>query len=79
MIILATIQPASASALVTTIAGVDTIMMVNVGTYLINSLGEKYIYSDRFVMQWIKTGGWKTLVGKVSAWTGNEENEEGNG
>lgn len=73
VILLAAIRPEASSALVTTITGVDTIMMINVGTYLINSLGEKYIYSDRFVMSWLKDGAWKSLIGMVDKEKNNEE------
>ena len=41
-------------------------MLVNEGTYLINSLGEKYIYSDRFIFKWLSAGGFKTLIGRVA-------------
>ena len=72
VIILATIQPSAAEALVSTIAGIDTIMLVNEGTYLVNSLGEKWIYSDKFVFKWLDKGGFKHLINKVV----NEEVEE---
>jgi hypothetical protein len=67
VLILSAIQPSIAPAMSQTIAGVDTIMMLNVGTYLINSVGEKYIYSDRFVLSWLKGNGWKNLIGKVNS------------
>lgn len=78
VVILSAVQPSAASALVTTITGVDTIMMVNVGTYLINSLGEKYIYSDRFVLSWLKEGGWKSFINRVAN-VKEEEKEDSNG
>ena len=37
-------------------------MLVNEGTYLINSLGEKYIFSDRFILRWIDKGGFKNII-----------------
>lgn len=71
--------PEAANALVSTIAGIDTIMMANVSTYLINSLGEKIIYSDRFAMKWLDKGGFKHVLGKItnrSASTEEEGDEE---
>lgn len=76
VIILSAVVPTAAEALVSTIPGVDTIMLVNEGTYLVNSLGEKYIYSDKFVLNWIDKGGFKTLINKLSSHvedTGDEE------
>ena len=72
VIILATIQTSAAEALVSTIAGIDTIMLVNEGTYLVNSLGEKWIYSDKFVFKWLDKDGFKHLINKVI----NEKVEE---
>lgn len=77
------IQPSSAEALASTISGLDTIMLVNEGTYLVNSLGEKWIYSDRFVMSWIKNGGFNSLLSRISKKQkvptdeGDEPEEEG--
>lgn len=62
VVISATIQPASAQALASTLYMLDWIMVVNEGTYLINSLGEKIIYSDRFVLRWLDKGGFTSLV-----------------
>jgi len=59
------IRPEAAEALASTLYNLDWIMLVNEGTYLINSLGEKYIYSDRFIFKWLETGGFKQLVGRV--------------
>lgn len=70
--------PEVSSSIASTLGGIDTIMMINVGTYLVNSLGEKYIYSDRFVLSWIKTGGWKALATKITN-TVNECSEEEGG
>lgn len=67
VIILAAIVPQAAEALTATIPGIDTIMLVNEGTYLVNSLGEKYIYSDRMVFKWIEKGGFKSLISKLTS------------
>lgn len=75
VIIAAAIVPSTAEALVSTISGMDTIMLFNEGTYLINSLGEKIIYSDRFVLKWLDKGGFKSLLSKIMSRT--EEEEEG--
>lgn len=76
VLIVSAIQPSVAEAIVSTITGVDTIMLVNEGTYLVNSLGEKYIYSDRFVMSWIKKGGFNSLVSKfVSNDSSNKDDD----
>jgi len=56
-----------ADALVSTITGVDTIMLVNVSTYMVNSLGEKYIYSDKFLYKWLDKGGINSLIGKLTS------------
>ncbi len=74
VVVVSAIQPSAAEALASTIAGVDTIMLVNEGTYLINSLGEKYIYSDRFVLSWIRKGGFTNLISKAIS---SEEPKEG--
>ena len=82
VLIASVIQPAVAEAAASTIAGMDTIMLVNEGTYLINSLGEKYIYSDRFVMTWLKKGGFNSLISKFinsSSETKDEEGDDSNG
>ena len=76
VIIAAALVPSAAEALVSTIPGMDTIMLVNEGTYLINSLGEKIIYSDRFVLKWLDKGGFKSLLSKIVSRT-EEEEEEG--
>ena len=74
--ILSTIRPEAAGAIMASVAGVDQIMIINEGTYLINSLGEKYIYSDKFVMRWFKDGAWKTLLNKAAGIGKSEETEE---
>lgn len=75
VIIAAALVPSAAEALVSTIAGIDTIMLVNEGTYLVNSLGEKYLYSDRFILKWLDKGGFKSLIGKLAS-RGEEGDEE---
>ncbi len=67
--------PSAADALASTLYNLDWIMLVNMGTYLINSLGEKYIYSDRFVFKWLETGGFKQLIDRVSTHS-NQRDEE---
>jgi hypothetical protein len=59
VLIVSAIEPNAADALASTLVNLDWIMMINEGTYLINSLGEKYIYRDRFVFKWLQTGGFK--------------------
>ena len=76
VIILAAIVPQAAEALAATIPGIDTIMLVNEGTYLVNSLGEKYIYSDRAVLKWIDKGGFNSLISKITSKSQEEEGEE---
>lgn len=77
VIILGAIVPSAANSLVSTIPGLDTIMLVNVSTYMVNSLGEKYIYSNRFLLKWLDKGGFKSLLGKVTE--SYEEGDEDNG
>ena len=60
--------PEAAEALASTLYNLDWIMLVNEGTYLINSLGEKYIYSDRFIFKWLETGGFKQMISRVGAY-----------
>lgn len=59
--------PEAAEAMASTLYNLDWIMLVNEGTYLINSLGEKYIYSDRFIFKWLETGGFKQLISRAGA------------
>jgi len=68
--------PSTAEALASTIPGIDTIMLVNEGTYLVNSLGEKLIYSDRFVLKWLDKGGFKNLIGNLISNSNKEDGEE---
>ena len=74
-LIAATIAPEAAEAMASTLYNLDWIMLVNEGTYLINSLGEKYIYSDRFIFKWLSTGGFKSLINHVAE-KNKKHNEE---
>ena len=69
------IQPDAAEALASTLYNLDWIMLVNEGTYLINSLGEKYIYSDRFIFKWLSTGGFKQMMSRVASINKKQEEE----
>ena len=69
------IRPEASASLASTLVNLDWIMLVNEGTYLINSLGEKYIYSDRFVFKWLEKGGFKALLARVSAINEKKANE----
>ena len=60
------IRPEAAEAFASTLINLDWIMLVNEGTYLINSLGEKYIFSDRFILRWLDKGGFKSMISKIS-------------
>lgn len=74
------VSPDSATAIVSTVGTLDTIMIINEGTYLVNSLGEKYIYSDRFVISAFNKGWFKTIFKGItdkSADDGPIDNEEG--
>ena len=75
VLIVSAIQPSVAEAVASTITGVDTIMLVNEGTYLVNSLGEKIIYSDKFVLSWLKKGGFNSLVSRLTK-KDKEESED---
>lgn len=66
VLVASVMEPASAEALASTLVNLDWIMLVNEGTYLINSLGEKYIYSDRFILKWLDKGGFKTIMSRIS-------------
>ena len=74
-LIASVIAPSAAEALASTLYNLDWIMLVNEGTYLINSLGEKYIYSDRFIFKWLETGGFKQLMNRVSSYSKKRETE----
>lgn len=60
------IRPEAAEAFASTLINLDWIMLVNEGTYLINSLGEKYIFSDRFILRWLDRGGFKNVISKIA-------------
>ncbi len=68
------IRPEAAEAVASTLYNLDWIMLVNEGTYLINSLGEKYLYSDRFIMKWLDKGGIKAMLARFAL---KKEEEEG--
>lgn len=65
VLIVSVIQPSVAPSIAETIVGLDTIMMINVGTYLVNSLGEKVIYSDKFVLSWLNKKGFMSLFSRL--------------
>ena len=65
VLVAATFTPNAAEALASTLINLDWIMLVNEGTYLINSLGEKYIFSDKFILRWIDKGGFKSMMGRI--------------
>lgn len=67
--------PEAAEAMASTLYNLDWIMLVNEGTYLINSLGEKYIYSDRFIFKWLETGGFKQMMSRVGAYNKKRDEE----
>ena len=75
VLIASVIRPSVAEHIAASITGIDTIMLVNEGTYLVNSLGEKYIYSDRFVLSWIKGGGFKNIISSLGKSSDDEETE----
>lgn len=66
VLIASSVQPTAAAALASTLINLDWIMLVNEGTYLINSLGEKYIFSDRFILRWLDKGGFKNMITRIS-------------
>ena len=66
VLIAATFRPSAAVALASTLQNLDWIMLVNEGTYLINSLGEKYIFSDKFILRWIDKGWFKNVITKLT-------------
>lgn len=66
VLIASVIEPAAAEALASTLINLDWIMLVNEGTYLINSIGEKYIYSDRYILRWLDKGGFKSMVSRIN-------------
>ena len=78
-LIAAALVPASAEALATTIGTLDTIMMINMGTYLCNSLGEKWLYSDRYILRAFDKGWFRTLFNKIKPFEQDEEGDEEDG
>lgn len=85
VLIVAALVPQSAEAIVSTIGTLDTIMIINEGTYLVNSLGEKYIFSDRFVLAAFNKGWFKTIFKHIKEENSDEgsdydeEEDEGDG
>ena len=82
------IRPEAAESFAAMIINLDWIMLVNEGTYLINSLGEKYLYSDKYILRWLDKGGFRAMMGKISLFstkkhasanTSEEEEDEENG
>lgn len=65
VLIASAFEPVAAEALASTLINLDWIMLVNEGTYLINSLGEKYIFSDKFILRWIDKGGFKNMMARI--------------
>ena len=76
VLIASVIEPDAAEALASTLVNLDWIMLVNEGTYLINSLGEKYIYSDRFILKWLDKGGFKNMMSRINFFKKNEQEED---
>lgn len=74
-LIVAALVPESAEAVASTLYNLDWIMLVNEGTYLINSLGEKYLYSDRFIFKWLEGGGFKQMMGRVGSMVKQHKDE----
>lgn len=75
VLILSAIVPSVADEAVTSLGALDTIMLVNEGTYLVNSLGEKYIYSDRFVLTAFNKGWFKSLFRGAKVISESDEDE----
>lgn len=74
-LITAALVPAIAEEVVNSLGALDTIMIINEGTYLVNSLGEKYIYSDRFVLTAFNKGWFKSLFKGVKTLVEEDEKE----
>ena len=72
------LRPEAAEAFASTLINLDWIMLVNEGTYLINSLGEKYIFSDRFILRWLDKGGFKNMIAKINLLNNNKKDIEEN-
>lgn len=75
-LIAGTIRPEAAGAFASTLVNLDWIMLVNEGTYLINSLGEKYIFSDKFILRWIDKGGFKNMLARINIMNKAVETQE---
>ena len=74
--ILSALVPEASQALVSSIGTLDTIMLVNEGTYLVNSLGEKWIYSDRFILNAFKSGWFQHIADKIGTFKAQTEEVE---
>ena len=79
VLIASSLVPQSAAALASTIGTLDTIMMINVGTYLVNSLGEKYIFSDRFVLSAFNKGWFKSFFKGVKILSEEDDADDSEG
>ena len=79
VLIASSLGPQSAAALASTIGTLDTIMMINVGTYLVNSLGEKYIFSDRFVLSAFNKGWFKSFFKGVKVLSEEDDTDDSEG
>lgn len=75
VLIASAMVPEAAAALVSTIGTLDTIMLVNEGTYLVNSLGEKYLYSDKFILRAFNKGWFTAIAKKFVAAAANTEKD----
>lgn len=75
-LIVAALVPSAAEAVVSTVGTLDTIMIINEGTYLVNSLGEKYIFSDRFVLTAFNKGWFKTFFKGIKVVNDDDEAEQ---
>ena len=75
-LITAALVPAAADAIVSTVGTLDTIMIINEGTYLVNSLGEKYIFSDRFVLTAFNKGWFKSFFKGIKVVDDDDQAEE---
>ena len=76
VLITAALVPNAAEHIVTTVGTIDTIMIINEGTYLVNSLGEKYIFSDRFVLTAFNKGWFKSFFKGIKVVNDDDEAEE---
>lgn len=75
-LVTAALVPSAAEAVVSTIGTLDTIMIINEGTYLVNSLGEKYIFSDRFVLTAFNKGWFKSFFKGIKVVDDDDKAEE---